>query len=156
MKHVPTKQEMRHYIAAIIDAEGHVSDRGGSASVQIANTDIDILDTIEMMLNKLGIHYTRRAISSRQPHHKQAYLISICKKDDIAKLLHFPIASKRKVLIIKKIADNRTHRYIEWDDSDLIARRISGQTLKEIAQAYNTTTSAVHYHITKINNKRNI
>lgn len=103
-----TDREAAQYLAAMIDGEGHVSSAERTyLRVQITNTDLDIVHSIEECLSQLGITYRSKMRESRHVNWKPTIDVLIYGRENFQKLQDLvPLRSERKRQALSEILSN--------------------------------------------------
>lgn len=133
-----SRKEATWYLAALIDGEGSVQfakrARGSSRSVQIANTDPDILDAARTCLKILDVPYREY---DRLPEGnfggKLRTYITIASRTGLEALRGLPIQAASKREALAKCIESYAPRLPP--PAELVARYDSGMTIDEIAES---------------------
>ncbi|MGY4767319.1 LAGLIDADG family homing endonuclease [Kribbella sp. CWNU-51] len=97
------------WLAGVVEGEGTFTNSGSSSTLRVVMTDLDVLERIERITGVGSV----RAVSSRQPHHKQAYGWQVKRREHLEPLalLLWPLMGLRRR---EQMACCKTLKQVSW------------------------------------------
>lgn len=142
----------KNWLGGFTDGEGHIN--LASYSVEIGNTDFELMDYAMECLATLGIDYCKY-IAKRKPPHKHIMLLRITRKENMLKFIdNVNIAAPEKREKLNTLREYFTHRErCSWDEpftkEEITTLRDKGYSVKRIAEYLNCSYSCIARYMHK-------
>jgi hypothetical protein len=116
------------WIAGLVEGEGTFTNSGSASVLRVVMTDLDVLERVERITG-VGLI---RPITSRQPHHKQAYGWQVKRREHLEPLarLLWPLMGQRRR---SQMESCKTLREVSWPAVSMLPTELSGAAAAWVA-----------------------